>query len=153
MLYNMQKYKISLVLRISFHSFYASSSMDNELCQTELPEKTVPLSIFTQTERGNHQNKKQVFLQFYFLCKNFAKSILYLNLYFLCLTGRTSTEQMTSMVTGTLSFFHIQIVLILIVKLLHGTFQHAVFVPVYGVSQSQILATTYCFCVSNSPGL
>ena len=42
-------------------------------------------------------------------------------------------EQMTEMIASTLGPLHCQIVLVFVIELLHGTFQHSVFIPVYKI--------------------
>ena len=45
---------------------------------------------------------------------------------------------MTGMIASTLALLHCQIVLVFVIELLHGTFQHSVFIPVYSIGYISI---------------
>lgn len=42
------------------------------------------------------------------------------------------------MIASTLALLHCQIVLVFVIELLHGTFQHSVFIPVYSIGYISI---------------
>ena len=72
-------------------------------------------------------------LQSYLFREYFSKTILNHHFDRLRTFSRLCPEKMPCMIAGFLSFHHVDIILIFIIKSLHGTFQYSVFVPVYRI--------------------
>ena len=72
-------------------------------------------------------------LQSYLFREYFSETILNHHFDRLRTFSRLCPEKMPCMIAGFLSFHHVDIVLIFIIKSLHGTFQYSVFVPVYRI--------------------
>ena len=90
--------------------------------------------IYYQHNYNYYQYKQtEIKLEFYLFREYLPETILNHHFDRLCTFRRLYPEKMLCMITGFLSFHHVDIVLIFIIKSLHGTFQYSVFVPVYRI--------------------
>lgn len=90
--------------------------------------------IYYQHNYNYYQYKQtEIKLQFYLFREYLPETILNHHLDRFCIFRRLCTEKMTCAITRFLSLYHIDIILILIVKSLHSTFQHSILVPVYRI--------------------
>ena len=100
--------------------------------------------IYYQHNYNYYQYKQtEIKLQFYLFREYLPETILNHHLDRFCIFRRLCTEKMTCAITRFLSLYHIDIILILIVKSIApfntpSSYQFTVYVQ----SQSQILATT-----------
>lgn len=90
--------------------------------------------IYYQYNYNYYQYKQtEIKLEFYLFREYLPETILNHHLDRFCIFRRLCTEKMTCAITRFLSLYHIDIILILIVKSLHSTFQHSILVPVYRI--------------------
>ena len=90
--------------------------------------------IYYQHNYNYYQYKQtEIKLEFYLFREYLPETILNHHLDRFCIFRRLCTEKMTCAITRFLSLYHIDIILILIVKSLHSTFQHSILVPVYRI--------------------